>query len=105
MPWNCVGLIRDVAPRVLSNQLLQNPVRIIVDQKAARLDFVNENSELVEIIFKGWKNINMIPGNSGDDGYMREEKMKFWSLFNCARRIFISFAYYHRRICYFYRLF
>src|SRR4051794_1210398 len=88
-----IWLIIKIIPLVLFHQLFQNRIPFVVDQDAAGFNLMNKNAELIEVVFKRGKHIDMIPGNAGEHGNMRKQEMKFGSLFNSGCRVFIAFAH------------
>ena len=87
---NTVGLVAYVISSMICNQFGQYRVGFIVNKNSSFLNLLNKNDELFQVKFKRGKDIDMIPGYPGKQGYMREKKMKFGFSFDRAGRIFIS---------------
>src|SRR5258707_3321580 len=85
-------------------QLLEDRVCLVIDQHSALLYLVDKDPELLQVYLKCGKNVDMIPGDACNNGNMREEKVKFWPLFQGAGRIFVPLAYDDRGLCNVYRL-
>lgn len=58
-----VGNLRYIGSAFLCNKLYVF-ITIIVDDIAIRFDFVYKNLKLLNVVFKGGKNIDVIPGNT-----------------------------------------
>ena len=63
----------------------------VVNQNSAIGDFLDENFKLVYIVFIRWKNIDVVPGNSRNQGNVGLIQMEFWSSVYWRRQIFVAF--------------
>ncbi|MNE31042.1 hypothetical protein D3C80_1245880 [compost metagenome] len=91
--WCVIGQLTNWICSGFSNTFYFRIV-FIVNQNPSISYFVYENFKLLYIIFIGWKNIDMIPGNPRNQGNIRLIQMKFRSSVNWRRQIFVAFQYH-----------
>src|SRR5450432_4061995 len=75
------------------NQFFQDEIGLVIDQEATGFYLIDEDPELLQVDIECGKNVNMIPGDAGNNRDMREKKMEFWPFFDGAGRVFIPLAY------------
>ena len=73
-------------------------VCVIENEYAAGFYFSNENTELLQVVFKSGEDIDVIPRNARQHCNVWKQEMKLWPLFNSTCRVFIGFANDDRRI-------
>ena len=92
MLWKLIRLILDIFSGVRLHQLVKYRIGLVVDKGATRFYFIDKNGKLIEVYFEGGEYIDMVPGDTGDDGNMRKQKMELGFFNNRTGRIFISLA-------------
>src|SRR5688572_21564334 len=89
---------------MLINKFCKNRIGLIIDEQAPLFYHTDKNRELFKIKREGWKYIDMIPGDPGQNGHMRKQKMEFGSFLYGRCRVFVCFANDDWRICNIYGL-
>src|SRR5690554_1786431 len=75
-------------------QFSQLVVFFIIHKNSSLYYGINENAELVNVTFKGWKYIDVVPGYPAQQGDVGLVKVKFGPTVDWRREIFIPFKYY-----------
>src|SRR5882724_1083378 len=74
------------------HEFLQHRVGLVINKDTPRLDLVHEYPELLQVDLPGRKNVDVVPGDPGNDSDMWEKKMEFRPFFQGAGRVLVAFA-------------
>src|ERR1700761_2586446 len=77
---------------MLFDELFEHRICLIINKYSSRFDLIDKDAELFKIIVEGREDIDMIPGDAGDDGYVREQEVEFGASFERTCRVFVAFT-------------
>src|SRR5690348_15791274 len=95
---NVIRHLINIRALISNYKFFEDVIAFIVYKRTTLFDLVDENLKLLKVVFKGWKNINVIPGNTCDNSNMRKKEMKLRSSFYNTCRILITFTHDNRSI-------